>query len=631
MSGMIYKIPVNGEWVVFDESQAAAWREVGMGAQVDALLDMDAHVGTNRLAHFIPHGLEWRQNAGRLGGVVDVPASGYAESMRNDAVAFLSDREHDISLMVGPNQVGKTAIGCIWSLLRIVPCEPDWPIFTASGVKWHAWDGPKVWVVASYSWDNVATLWERYQQFAPRHELGKYAPNWGMYPGEKGAGKPLVFGDGKPKRVRLACGSVLVFLCYTQQQVHWEGFSADGAQFDEQVEYEKWVGWNRGTTTRGDYTPCCMTLTGHVIDDRPDTGAAGWIKRELWDGTNTHGKTVGRYRMSVESTPDAVIGAVKKRQLWDQWVNPETRRSEKQKRAAVARYWGGWEVGGGLVLEEWDRAVHTVEPFEIPKGWTRYRMVDHGESPCAALWIAVTPGGDAVIYREYYEFGRDIAQNAKGIVEASGNSVRKVGTEEDENGTVWPLYEEVMAGEEYMLSELDARSFAQKKGGGITIGQMYNRFGLTCAPSSGQYTEKLVPVMRQWLARDERRKHIKTGVEGAPRVYVFTTCVNFAAEIEGWGMRTTPAGKSVPVDKDDHLMSCFKFFVARDPQYYGDDYMRGLGIAGGVEGDMMGIDAGMSSVETGRDEHGYVAIVGEAGAGRHCDRELRGRTEHTNY
>ena len=31
---------------------------------------------------------------------------------------------------------------------------------------------------------------------------------------------------------------------------------------------------------------------------------------------------------------------------------------------------------------------------------------------------------------------------------------------------------------------------------------------------------------------------------------------------------------------------------------------------------MMGIDAGMSSVETGRDEHGYVAIVGEAGVGR---------------
>ena len=179
--------------------------------------------------------------------------------------------------------MGKSVLGAAWTGLRILPMDKHDPIFTETPVIYHEWTGPKKWVVASYSWDNVTTVWERYQEFFPRHELRNYSPNWGKYPGEEGRARTLTFGDGRTKKCELDCGSVLYFRCYTQQQMHWEGFEADGAHFDEQVPHEKFVGWQRGITTRGDYSPACMTLTGHVLDDRPDTGAGGWIKRSLWD------------------------------------------------------------------------------------------------------------------------------------------------------------------------------------------------------------------------------------------------------------------------------------------------------------------------------------------------------------
>ena len=77
-------------------------------------------------------------------------------------------------------------------------------------------------------------------------------------------------------------------------------------------------------------------------------GAAGWIKRELWDGINTHGSTVARYTLSIDTTPEVLITKKKRKALYDKHANPDIRRSEKAKRAAVARYWGGWEEGSGL-------------------------------------------------------------------------------------------------------------------------------------------------------------------------------------------------------------------------------------------------------------------------------------------
>jgi len=279
---MIHKLPYNGKWLVISDEQLGKFdpdvREAVLREEFKAVM--------NPLAHFLPHGVSWSSKVRPVNnGQMFYYPSEYPEKYKNDGAALLNDWTSDIILLMGPNQMGKTYIGTAWSGLRIVPMDKDEPIFTETPVEWHEWTGPKTWVVASYSWDNVGTVWKRYQELLPRKELGPYAPNWGKYPNEKGRARELSFRDYTTKSVSLDCGSVLKFLSYTQQQLHWEGFDADGAHLDEQCPVEKLTGLQRGFTTRGDYTPICMTLTGHVMEDRPDTGASGWIKPTLWQPT----------------------------------------------------------------------------------------------------------------------------------------------------------------------------------------------------------------------------------------------------------------------------------------------------------------------------------------------------------
>jgi len=572
--GREYKIPLNGRWVVFTDAKLRELRKTGNGDDAEALFMLHAEFERNRLAYFLAHGVPWRQKTLTLGdGVVRIPAAKYPEAWGNDGTAFLNDSENGICMVVSPSKVGKTYVGAAWTLLRCIPCDESWPVFRQHGIRHIEWTGPKLVRLFSFSLTNVADMWKRYRELIPRHELGPYAPGWGRGAGEKGKSRVLNFGDGKPKDVELSCGTVLTFNSYSQPEAVTESYESDLAHFDEQSDKQTWLGWLRSITVRPGVPQCCHTMTGRVLKDRPDTGAGGWIKRDIWDAPDdtAFGMSVGKYYLSVDSVPDALISVAVKKRLYDQWANPHVKRSLQDRRAGIARYWGGWEPSGGLVIPEWDASVHLIDPFDIPKFWTRYRMCDHGHNPCAALWAAVSPGGDAFLYREYYESGNDIGQNAAGIVEASGNKRNLVGTIEDSNGVAWPLYEETHGGEEYMRSEMDAWSFGSKAQGGLTIGQMYQRFGLWVSAASTRRTEEMIPVMRQWFVVDQARRHARTNELGAPRVYVFNTLRNFIWEITGWSEVSTPSGKIKPADKDDHLMSCFRFFVARDPVYYGVD------------------------------------------------------------
>lgn len=58
---------------------------------------------------------------------------------------------------------------------------------------------------------------------------------------------------------------------------------------------------------------------------------------------------------------------------------------------------GDWDiVAGGMVDDVWDRAVHCIEPFVIPKGWILDRAFDWGSSkPFALGWWAESDGTKA--------------------------------------------------------------------------------------------------------------------------------------------------------------------------------------------------------------------------------------------
>ena len=62
---------------------------------------------------------------------------------------------------------------------------------------------------------------------------------------------------------------------------------------------------------------------------------------------------------------------------------------------------GKWVRAEGAVYDEYDPAVHLIDPFIIPASWERIRSVDFGyTNPFVCQWWAVDPDGRMYLYRE---------------------------------------------------------------------------------------------------------------------------------------------------------------------------------------------------------------------------------------
>ncbi|MBE6965816.1 MAG: hypothetical protein E7441_07270 [Ruminococcaceae bacterium] len=86
--------------------------------------------------------------------------------------------------------------------------------------------------------------------------------------------------------------------------------------------------------------------------------------------------------------------------------------SEKDKQALL---YGNWDIFDGQYFTEWNRKVHVMSPFEIPKHWRRYFVMDYGLDMLAGYWIALDTYGRAYVYREVYQSGLIISEAAKRI------------------------------------------------------------------------------------------------------------------------------------------------------------------------------------------------------------------------
>jgi hypothetical protein len=64
---------------------------------------------------------------------------------------------------------------------------------------------------------------------------------------------------------------------------------------------------------------------------------------------------------------------------------------------------GDWDIKEGAAFPEFDRNIHAIEPFNIPRNWVKFRSCDYGYgSYSGVLWFAVSPDEQIIIYRELY-------------------------------------------------------------------------------------------------------------------------------------------------------------------------------------------------------------------------------------
>lgn len=87
---------------------------------------------------------------------------------------------------------------------------------------------------------------------------------------------------------------------------------------------------------------------------------------------------------------------------------------EREKKALL---YGDWNIFEGQYFSEFSQKLHVCQPFEIPKGWRRYRTVDYGLDRLVCLWIAISPERSVYVYREYCESNLPISAAATAITE----------------------------------------------------------------------------------------------------------------------------------------------------------------------------------------------------------------------
>ena len=92
---------------------------------------------------------------------------------------------------------------------------------------------------------------------------------------------------------------------------------------------------------------------------------------------------------------------------------------------------GDWDILEGVRFSQFRRAVHVIDPRDLPIpmiGYPRAVGVDYGlQAPFAAVWGALLPDGLVVVYRELYAPNLTAEQQARLIVEAEADGERTVG------------------------------------------------------------------------------------------------------------------------------------------------------------------------------------------------------------
>lgn len=220
---------------------------------------------------------------------------------------------------------------------------------------------------------------------------------------------------------------------------------------------------------------------------------------------------------------------------------------ERQRKRMTTNEWqmrglGRESLLEGLVYPQFIEERHLLAPFKIPKDWPRWRMLDYGyAAPTAVAWGAIAPIGwmkrdyeTLIIYREYYERGKSVPENAMVINMRS-------------------------AGETYHRRMLiDPHAFDRTPNNPQSIAEQYSQSGIDTIPW---------PRTTRW-GEDAMVEMVRKSLED-DRLLVFSNCAHTIAEFQTWSYRRTRDGLVDPSEKyekdHNHLLDAIRGWIATHP------------------------------------------------------------------
>lgn len=457
--------------------------------------------------------------------------------------------------------VGKSTAGWIDVLLSIVDCDSRWPIFTDFGVKHRKYRGALETggvAVISYELKNHEnTIWPQViRRWTPEHLIADYK-----------TGRKSIQWRFSP-RIDVG-GTPVFFLVSSQKDTAFVSQALDIMWWDEQSTEDKFNNANARVRRRGGRH--VMTMTPHHIQGRADTGAGSYVDR-IRKGEMDVALDVKFFCAGIDSIVNWVMPKEDKRRLRIEWEESPIQTGNRKKLAeGRAILYGEFHEVSGLVFDDWDRSIHVIEPFEVPKTWTFFRYHDHGrKEPNAAILVAVSPDEVYYIVAEYYERDKEISENAAEIIQRmTGNSIAV-----DETGRKYERFDNIRV----VATISDIGSLNKSLDNARrTIRDEYLMAGLVLQPGSKLAPKEMVPMAAELLRVNPDAKHVVTGKNGAPRLYVFSTCTNFIREIERYRMKRSRiiqgsvlVAQDRPADEDDHLMRCLMELAVHSPRHIPD-------------------------------------------------------------
>jgi hypothetical protein len=197
---------------------------------------------------------------------------------------------------------------------------------------------------------------------------------------------------------------------------------------------------------------------------------------------------------------------------------------------------GNWDISEGAAFPEFNRTIHVVEPFDIPKSWSKFRAADYGYgSYSAVVWFAVSPSDQLVIYRELYVskvLAKDLAQMV-------------LRAEENDGGIRYGV--------------LDSSCWAKRGDTGPSLAEQMIAEGCRWRPADRSAGSRVA-------GKNElhRRLQVDPFTE-QPRLVITSNCVNTIAQLP-----VIPLDKKNPEDIDtrseDHIYDAIRYGIMSRPR-----------------------------------------------------------------
>ena len=171
---------------------------------------------------------------------------------------------------------------------------------------------------------------------------------------------------------------------------------------------------------------------------------------------------------------------------------------------------GNWEAYEDSSFPEFNKDIHVIKPFDIPRNWMRFRAADWGySSPACCLWFAVDYDNNLFVYRELYAKRNTADVFARRVLDSE-------------------------EGEYIRYGVLDSSTWARRGDIGPSIAETMILEGCRWRPSDRSPRSRIAGKL-------ELHKRLRPDEDtGYPSLFILDNCVNL--------IRTLPM---LPVDKNN--------------------------------------------------------------------------------